>query len=209
MSRTAVALQELVALRASVDSLLRASVSEGFYEESAQLASIAAALKRIAIHETAGPEVMESPVSAASSQLIASEEHELQLGYPRFDIDGDDLVKTGASTKSASEYEHRVPIATVSSFVQIIVSLAKKNRRFSIELIQTAAVDLAKKHKREPLPSYQIYALIAWLKHVGLVIHHGRRGYTVAAGVHLEKDVVAALDMVPRRFSAVKQNVRH
>jgi hypothetical protein len=200
MNRVAAVWQELVALRARVDSLLRESVNDGLYEESAHLASIAAVLKRIEFREMAGPEVMEPAVPTSPSQPDAAEENEAQSGYPRFDIDGDDLVKTGASTKSGSEYEHRVPAASVSFLVQAIGLLAKQNRRFSIELIQTAAMDLAKKQKREPLPSYQIYALIAWLKHIGLVIHHGRRGYAVAEGVHIEKDVVAALGMVPRRF---------
>jgi len=200
MDRVAEVWQELAALRARVDSLLRESVDDGLYEESVRLASIAAILKRIEIREMAGPEVMEPALTIPTSQLGTSEENEAQSGYPRFDIDGDDLVKTGASTKSGSEYEHRVPIASVSLVVQAIGSLAKQNHRFSIELIQAAAMDLAKKQKREPLPSYQIYALIAWLKHIGLVIHHGRRGYAVAEGVHIEKDVVAALGMVPRRF---------
>jgi hypothetical protein len=40
-------------------------------------------------------------------------------------------------------------------------------------------------------PDYPFYVCLAWLKSSGLVIQHGRQGYSLPRGIELDKSVEA------------------
>jgi hypothetical protein len=48
-------------------------------------------------------------------------------------------------------------------------------------------------------PDYQSYVCLAWLKSAGLVIQHGRQGYSLPKGIQLEKSVETLWANLPAR----------
>jgi hypothetical protein len=117
--------------------------------------------------------------------------------YPRFlrDAHGGHLIKVGWSKKARAEYEHKAPRAVISAMVQIIAEAGRNRKRFVMEKLMpfhdpTSGV---------PLPDYQAYIVLAWLRSVGIVIQHGRQGYTLSNG-SLNDEVIEKLwNSIPTR----------
>ena len=51
----------------------------------------------------------------------------------------------------------------------------------------------------EDIPSYQAYAAVSWLKQTGMLLQHGRQGYTVVRPQTFHESVKTAWQALQRR----------
>jgi hypothetical protein len=98
--------------------------------------------------------------------------------YPTFLREGTDLVKVGRSRSSPDLYEHRAPRDLVDHVVKAVFSVGSTGKRFSADAVLK---QVSSGQGAGTVPSYQVYVALAWLKWSGLIIQHGRQGYTVAS----------------------------
>lgn len=102
-----------------------------------------------------------------------------KLSYPRFERDGDRLVKIGWSKKNRESYEHRAPREAFVAFVRHLCSTIKCDTLFMVEDILPVP-DLA---NSQEVPAYQVYLFIAWLRHLGALEKRGRDGYVLSPSI--------------------------
>lgn len=95
--------------------------------------------------------------------------------YPQFLKDGDSLVKVGWSKAEKSEYEHKSPKKVLLAVAQALAAAGAKGRRFTMDKV----LPLQDASDGSTLPDYQCYLCLAWIRQSGLVIQHGRQGYTL------------------------------
>lgn len=113
--------------------------------------------------------------------------------YPQFVRESGELVKIGWSKKNREEYEHRAKPSVREAVVGRIGELGPEG------LFQVDDIDPVADSSGSEVPSYQIYVCLAWLRWTGLVIKHGRQGYSVAEPRRFPKAAAEAWDAVPRR----------
>ena len=95
--------------------------------------------------------------------------------YPKFFREGNALLKLGWSRKSRSEYEHRASREAVLAVAERVAEVASTETRFPVEDLS----DVRIAHGEEPISGCQIYLCVAWFRKTGLIVQHGRRGYTL------------------------------
>jgi hypothetical protein len=96
--------------------------------------------------------------------------------YPKFARVDDQLVKIGWSKKAKKEYLHKAPRRVVDALVARFVKLGAGR-----EICSTDQV-FPLRDEDSDIPSYQAYLCLAWLRSIGLVQQHGRRGYSISKG---------------------------
>lgn len=101
---------------------------------------------------------------------------------PRFYRRGTDLVKVGIA-KAGGNYEHKAPAHVLEALVTQFERLATSETPVRMDGLLPKLADVAGRE----IPSYQAYLCLAWLRAEGLVVQHGRRGYTLAASGPLSK----------------------
>ncbi len=116
--------------------------------------------------------------------------------YPKFLREKHELVKLGWSPREEGPYEHRVPKAGVDAVTSEVASKGKAGHRFTMDEILKA---LAIAKNAEQVPSYQTYAVVSWLKWAGMVLQHGRQGYTVVRPQTFATAIEAAWQSLPQR----------
>lgn len=108
--------------------------------------------------------------------------------YPKFFRSGDQLVKVGWSKKERAEYEHRTPRLVAELLAAAIARRAGNGRLFTTDDL----FPLKNPQDGGEVPSYQAYVALAWLKALGLVKPHGRRGYSANSATNLCERVSTA-----------------
>jgi hypothetical protein len=116
--------------------------------------------------------------------------------YPQFLRERLDLVKLGWSPREKGPYEHRVPKAAVDAVSSAVASKGKAGHRFTMDDILKA---LASPKTAEAVPSYQTYAVVSWLKWAGMVLQHGRQGYTIVRPQTFSTSIETAWQSLPQR----------
>lgn len=164
----------------SLRDLMQRELREHRYAEIAELAQITDTLKRLASGRSGPVPAMKNEEisntfngSRTSKRLGPKRTNSKKHDYPRFERDGDKLVKVGWSKKAREEYEHRAPREAALAFAENLVS--------SIPVQQTFVIDeLLPVHDAtgDEIPSYQVYLTLAWLRQEGVVEKKGRDGYT-------------------------------
>ena len=109
------------------------------------------------------------------------------------DDDGQTLVKVGYSKSDRREYEHRSPREVLDRLTSLVTKLGAGGRRFTTEQILPPGED-----QLADLPSYQVYLCLALLVRTGLLVRHGRQGYTVPEGADLKQAVDQAWSNLPK-----------
>lgn len=99
----------------------------------------------------------------------------LPADYPRFSISNDRLYKIGWSKKRKREYVHKLSKSTLDRVIQAMCSISTGGAG---PCTAQQIIEQATKHASAPLPDYQVYVVLAWLKAAGLVQQVGRDGYT-------------------------------
>lgn len=95
-------------------------------------------------------------------------------GYPRFNVEGNSLVKISWSKSKKSEYIHKAPKRVLEKLVEVLLERGSNG-----EVIATDSMFPLEQGDKQ-YPDYQSYLCLLWLKQNKLVIHHGREGYQVA-----------------------------
>jgi hypothetical protein len=101
--------------------------------------------------------------------------------YPVFYRERTSLVKIGWSKSQRSEYEHKVPESALDDLLDTLAKHGGSKGRFTIDAI----LPIRSSSDGNELPNYQLYLCVAWLRHLGLLMQHGRQGYSVKPGVDL------------------------
>lgn len=175
----------VVSAEASLRSIAEQALLDREYGDVAHIASLADILRGVSERAESGNGM--TPLPTVNAPLRAKStrnrnKHRLKSlmrpprGYPRFERDGDRLVKVGWSKKARGEYEHRAPRAAVLAFADQVGSKTAKGEMFAIEELLPVRSDAG-----EQLPSYQVYLALAWLRQAGAIVKRGRDGYTRAS----------------------------
>jgi len=116
--------------------------------------------------------------------------------YPKFLREGNALLKLGWSKKGRSEYEHRAPREAVMAVAERITEVASRQHRFTVEDLGEVRVARGE----QPISGCQVYLCIAWFRRAGLVVQHGRRGYSLpGAAAGLPAKVWSTWNELPER----------
>ena len=208
MDRTRRALELIAACEAEIKQLIQGALAERRYEEIPQLASLASHLAVAAsgIAATAahvgqsGDEKVVAAVSdarmqegAQDAEVKAKARHRRADAYPRFERQGDRLVKIGWSKKDRAEYEHKAPLVAVEAVIEAIDQVTGKGAYLRVEDILPV-----KQKDEEEVPSYQVYLVVAWLREIGAIERLGNDGYRVQ-GDRASLDVQALWNQTPER----------
>lgn len=180
----------------SFKNLAQKALGQNDYPKVKFLMSLAEEMRDIACRLDPSPEetmLVPCVVSANVSQDIACAD---QIGtkqkqsrvlskkgeFPKFLRDEDSLYKIGWSKADRATYEHKAPRYVLLALIYKLKSVAAKQSRFTMAHI----LPLKKKDDQDELPSYQVYVCVAWLKQLGLITQHGRKGYSISHPSKLE-----------------------
>jgi hypothetical protein len=103
------------------------------------------------------------------------------MAYPKFLRDREELVKIGWSRKQKREYRHKAPKAAVLLVAQALEQKRVGGERFAFEEV----LPIRDSHTGADVPSYQAYTALAWLRKEGLIVQHGRQGYSLVPNIGL------------------------
>lgn len=186
----------LCATESSLRDLIKAAVAESRYSEVAQLAKIAELLGKAISHSTSDEErhhmerqgirtdelqlnatesVVKSTELLKTESLKKSVKRSKTDEFPKFETDGNRLIKTGWSKKARTTYEHRVERDIALS---VSIYLASIPDRGVFKMEDMLPIELA---DGSGVPSYQAYLVLAWLRNLGLIERRGKDGYQWAA----------------------------
>lgn len=113
--------------------------------------------------------------------------------YPRFLREGENLIKIGWSKTERAEYEHKSPQTLLTALCQALTGA--KGKRITMDKV----LPLKDPANGSAFSDYQSYVCLAWLRSVGLVIQHGRQGYSLPKRTDLEKGVETHWANLPTR----------
>jgi hypothetical protein len=134
----------------------------------------------------------ESPETPASNTPPARRARNAKE-YPKFFRNGDVLVKLGWSKSQRAEYEHKAPLTVIRDLAAGICQVTSKKKQFAMDAI----LPLRNSVDGLDIPSYQSYACLSWLRQEGLIIQHGRQGYSIRP----KTDLTTALEESFHRLS--------
>lgn len=184
-----------------IQKLITESVAAQNYDDVALLASMARSL----MPATGPASDAQAPVVKAEHAPVAVTERSSSLetaalpimslapkaGFPRFEREGNRLVKIGWSKKDKATYEHKTPVSAVMAVGDAI---AAKNGKFEMDKVLPV-----KDAEGGDVPSYQAYIVLAWLRHEGIVERNGNDGYSANRAM-LNHDVITQkLNLLPNR----------
>jgi hypothetical protein len=116
--------------------------------------------------------------------------------YPLFLRDDDWLVKVGKSRTGSETYEHKAPLQVLQAVVRRALAVSSRSTR----PFRTDALTSVKQHDDDvDIRGYQLYLCLGWLKRIGLLKQHGRKGYSIVAGNTIGDDVQMHWQLLPTR----------
>jgi hypothetical protein len=176
---------------ASLLEIMRRALAEGRYCDLAEVAPLASALSNALrsskldgtarmppeANKTDASRQMKRTAFSRNSRSPTEKAAQKGDGYPRFERDGDKLVKIGWSKKDHAEYEHRVPRKTILRVAEVLNSKSGPGKVFAMDRL----LPLSNSDGSE-IPSYQAYLALAWFRMLGIVEERGKEGYEVVGG---------------------------
>lgn len=202
-------LDQVVAAFRECDRTLRAAISAAAPEaDPEQLNKLVGWLREVqrVLHDASpshAPALATDATASRSSEPHMKAAHakyksasRIRVKYPLFFRESDgNLVKIGWSKKSRAEYEHKAPRDAMSAVVRTMAEAGKNRRRFVMEKLMPFRDQVS----GAPVPDYQAYIVLAWLRSEGVVIQHGRQGYTLSNGKVSAEVVDKLWNSVPTR----------
>jgi hypothetical protein len=164
------------------------------YDQAASLIELARKIKQLGEQfRGAASKVADAPnpldelmkLDSAGEIKVPIRSHNKLGQYPKFVREGDSLVKIGWSKSQRAEYEHKSPKRLLAVLRDSLTSANGKR------IMMHRVLPLKDPVTGSAFPDYQSYLCLAWLKSAGLVIQHGRQGYSLPKGIELEKSVEA------------------
>ncbi len=191
-------LNSLQAFQGVVDGAIADAVATSDYDQVQILAELAATLRATPKRLTAAASAdvpRSQPVSPKNDRGENPTRSPSQ--YPYYLRDRDDVLKVGWASKSNSTYEHRAPFADVLLFANALKEVSKSGALFSTKELRTCLALAWRRQERDPLPDSQFYVCLGWLKSIGAVVQHGRRGYSVTDSRMLGDGLETAFAVLP------------
>jgi hypothetical protein len=173
--------------------LITAAVADQRYDDVAKLAPVAQELVHViatAGDGEAAPSQVQNPSAArpldatpnnASSPASVRRRSEplaatVTVSYPRFERQGDRLVKFAWSKKDRREYEHRATADVVFRIAELFEQRCGSGASFLMDALMPF-----KMADGVEIPSYQAYLALAWFRSFGAVESRGKDGYAVVS----------------------------
>jgi hypothetical protein len=165
------------------------ALKAGDYGEAADIARVLEAVSAAIANDPSRavpPEPRQAVEAPKSSKVIPNRGNGRSKGssaakrktptrrYPRFERDGDKLVKVGWSKTAGAEYEHRAPLNAVRSFARHLRESVGAGSVFVVEELMPVPIS-----ESEHIPAYQVYMALKWFQQIGAVEKKGRQGYLV------------------------------
>jgi hypothetical protein len=164
--------------------LLKQAIEAGDYGAVARIAEVAGSIADMAGDGWAAPAVeltLSSPPRDAEPEkpeangVPVPRRPRVKRPYPRFERDGDKMIKVGWSKKDGCEYEHRAPIEAITLTARRLSETA--GVLFTMDEILPISNE-----DGEEIPSYQVYLAVAWFRGLGVVVKKGKTGYVIQNG---------------------------
>jgi hypothetical protein len=172
----------------SLRGLIQQGLKDQRYSDIAEIAVLADGIAGLLQGRHRNLEYGAGPTRVSSAPFVhrplaqSAARRSVKTDYPRFERDGDRLVKVGWSKKQRSPYEHKAPRAVVVAFVRHLLGVVPDKRVFSVDDVLPVA-DVVNGGE---VPAYQIYLALAWLRRIGAVVKKGRDGYLLYHGALTE-----------------------
>ena len=201
------ALDVVLKAEQAVADLARQAVEQREYAVAASLTNLAGELRTIAEHaQSSGAKIVPAAGGVNSGAAVAAEEarqaqpravrRKPKKGeFPKFLRDEGTLYKLGWSKSQKTIYEHKTAKSALTALVKKLVTVGPNRRRFTVEDV----LPLPGPSADTEVPTYQVYLSLAWLRSVGLLIQHGRQGYSIAHPARFESDVEGNWQQIPLR----------
>ncbi len=179
--------------------MIEQATREQRYADIAAVAAIAEGLSRVSprrreIERPAAVRADNSRLLNGSRGSVAKASTGSKKQFPRFEREGDRLIKIGWSKKGKTEYEHRAPREAVVAFVRHLTSRVKLGQVFAVEdLLPSPDAGGGE------LPAYQVYLTLAWLRRSGAIEKKGRNGYVLRSDLLMDGDLNELWDALPTR----------
>jgi hypothetical protein len=186
---------------AKLRSLLTEAAAEGEYNIIVKIAGWARSLGEL-VSEVTPADGSAQTIHAVTSDSQASLQGEApnpprrqkrSKAYPKFFRNGENLVKIGWSKAQRTEYEHKAPLSVLSDLAAAISAASAKRPRLAMESV----LPLKSSRDGTEVPSYQTYLCLAWLRQQGLVLQHGRQGYSVRPKTDLTAKAAELFQKLP------------
>ena len=190
-----------------IQRLLEEAVQMREYEAVPALGSLAAHLSRMLngtlspslppaegeVDPRGGNGVNDTPASVQAP--VRDRSKAARVTYPQFWRDGNHLVKVGWSSANGATYGHKADRRVVDSVARAITTIAAKRRRFQVQDLEKAQ----RANNNVEIPNYQLYVALAWLRWAGLVVQHGRQGYSLPVPARFLDDLNTAWAQLAER----------
>lgn len=177
--------------------LIEEALRQARYQEISSLAALADAIAQL----KDGGEVAdnsggfgETKSAGAEPPLPSAPVRRTSRAFPRFERDGDKIVKIAWSKRNRSEYEHRAP----REVADLLIDKIKKKKGEGAKFEAGEVLPLKDKESRE-IPSYQAYLALAWLRFEGLVVKHGREQYSLKPGLATREKIDQLITALPQK----------
>lgn len=174
----------VVSAESSLRSIAEKALLDRAYGDVAHLAWVADQLRGLSERTQPGNGITPAPTTDLPPSATSSGHQNRRRpkaptrrprGYPRFERDGNKLVKIGWSKKHREEYEHRAPRDAVAAFARHLGGTVSEGHIFAVEdLMPVRVVD-----GDDEVPAYQVYLTLKWLQDVGAIEKKGRDGYAL------------------------------
>ena len=172
------------------------------YDQAASLIELARKIKQLAEQFARGasrPETRANfqeetkDVDSASGSKIPTRSRNKLGHYPRFVREGENLIKIGWSKSGRAEYEHKSSKRLLAVLCEALAGA--KGKRITMDKV----LPLKDPANGSVFADYQSYVCLAWLKSAGLVVQHGRQGYSLPKGTELGNAVETHWASLPTR----------
>jgi hypothetical protein len=97
--------------------------------------------------------------------------------YPRFELIDNSLYRYGWSKREKREYNHK---AQKSAFDRVVTAMSKIGSANKGPQTAEVIIEQANEGSDDPIPNYQVYAVLGFLKAKKVIEQQGREGYLVS-----------------------------
>lgn len=200
MSSVLVARKILAKAQDDLRELIAKALADGRFADVADIARMADGVARLATDDdqpvSSGQEHAPAPPAVSRhGTIVRGGSVRPSRTFPRFEREGDKLVKIAWSKKGRAEYEHKAPRRVADILIAAIRSRKGEGAKFEAPDV----LPLLDPKTRREIPSYQSYLALAWLRHEGVVAKYGRDGYALKPTAATPEHLTELWEALPSR----------